>query len=377
MTWETRAAALAEQATHRRSRWRGPVATTPRHLFVPRWWHSGRTGWALHDGPSDEGRWLETAYADASLITRVGPEHADHAQPDDHPTGRPTSSATLPSLVVRMFQHARLGDGDHLLDVGTGSGYGAALAARRLGEHRVTSVDIDPYLVQAARERLDRIGLHPTVAVADATGELPEGAFDRIVATVAVRPVPVTWLKALRPGGRLVATIAGTSLLVTADKDPDGGATGRVEWDRAGFMHARNGDDYPPGVGELLAQAREEDGEEVTTGPYPVVDVAEAWDLASMLDLISPGIEHDHQDDGEQRTALMAHPDGSWARATAHGTDHPTVHQGGPRRLWNLLDQVRAHWLSHGELPVRGARVFITPDGRTILARGGWHTVLT
>ncbi|MET9419092.1 protein-L-isoaspartate(D-aspartate) O-methyltransferase, partial [Streptomyces klenkii] len=122
----------------------------------------------------------------------------------------------------------------------------------------------------------------------DATGELP-GVFDRIVATVSVRPIPASWLAALQPGGRLVTTIAGTSLLVTAEKTEDGGATGRVEWDRAGFMYTRHGPDYPPRLAALLATARERDGDDISTGQYPVVHVTEAWDLASMLDVVAPG----------------------------------------------------------------------------------------
>ncbi|MDT0346744.1 methyltransferase domain-containing protein [Streptomyces litchfieldiae] len=377
MNWEQPAAALAAAVTHPASRWRGPVAGIPRHRFVPRWWHRGPDGWTRHDGRADPEQWQAAAYADRSVITSVAGQHADLAEDDDHPTGRPTSSATLPSLVVRMFQHARLGDDDELLDVGTGSGYGAALAAYRLGERQVTSVDVDPYLVDAARERLAGICLSPRLETVDATGELP-GTFDRIVATVAVRPIPASWLAALRTGGRLVTTLAGTSLIVTAEKQPDGGAKGVIEWDRAGFMHARHdAGDYPPGVGELLDAARDAVSDDVTISPYPVVDVANAWDLASMLDLAAPGIEHHYSEDGEHRVALMAHPDGSWARASGRGDRLPTVYQGGPRRLWALLDDVRGYWLHHGELPVRGSRVFIKPDGTTTLARGKWHVRLT
>ncbi|KPI01843.1 protein-L-isoaspartate(D-aspartate) O-methyltransferase [Actinobacteria bacterium OK074] len=375
MNWTDHAEALADRVTHTASRWHGPVATTPRHLFVPRWWHRAPEGWTLDDGEADPGQWLDAAYSDRTLVTRVGPLHADHAKPDDHPAGLPTSSSTLPSLVVRMFQHARLDDGHDLADIGTGSGYGAALAARRLGERHITSLDVDPYLVDAARDRLAETGLRPTVAAHDATAELP-GTFDRIVATVAVRPIPPTWLAALRPGGRLVTTIAGTSLIITADKNDDGGATGRVEWDRAGFMHARHGDDYPPGIGNLLQEARTRETT-AELGTYPVVDVANAWDLASMLDLTAPGIEHHYERSGEQRTALMAHADGSWARAVGRGHEQPEVHQGGPRRLWDLLSELRTYWLAEGELPVRGAKVFIGPDGTTVIARGTWHVKLT
>ncbi|MET9158311.1 methyltransferase domain-containing protein [Streptomyces parvulus] len=377
MIWESSAADLASRATHRSSRWRGPVARTPRHLFVPAWWEAEGDRWELRD-PVNEDQWYPAAYADRSLVTRVGALHADQAKPDDHPTGRPTSSATLPSLVVRMFQHARIDDGDQLLDVGTGSGYGTALAAHRLGADAVTSIDVDPYLTDAARDRLAMVGLHPTVEAVDGTGPLPAkfGHFDRIVATVAVRTVPPSWLTGLRTGGRLVTTIAGTSLIITAEKRADGAAVGRVEWDRAGFMHARRGDNYPAGASGLLAAAHEIDGEEITTGPYPVVDVANAWDLDSMLGVIAPGIEHAYRDEGYRRIAVMAHADGSWARATSGGGQMPTVHQGGPRRLWTILDDIRAHWLEHGELPARGARVLITPEGETRLARGKWRAVL-
>ncbi|MFH8555056.1 methyltransferase domain-containing protein [Streptomyces celluloflavus] len=112
--------------------------------------------------------------------------------------------------------------GHKVLDVGTGSGYSAGLFARRFGDENVTSVDMDPYLVEAARTRLAEFGRTPRVAAVDATGELPEPEYDRIMATVSVRPVPASWLRALRPGGRLVTTIAHTALLITAEMGPDG-----------------------------------------------------------------------------------------------------------------------------------------------------------
>ncbi|MZE54811.1 protein-L-isoaspartate(D-aspartate) O-methyltransferase, partial [Streptomyces sp. SID5770] len=64
-------------------------------------------------------------------------------------TGHPTSSSTLPSLVLTMLRHGRVHPGVRLLDVATGSGYSAALACARLGDQAVTTLDIDPYLTQA------------------------------------------------------------------------------------------------------------------------------------------------------------------------------------------------------------------------------------
>ncbi|MCY0961491.1 methyltransferase domain-containing protein [Streptomyces sp. H27-H5] len=377
MDWQQHAAALARTAAHPASAWYGPLATVPRHVFVPRWYTSTPEGWTVNDGPADTAAWMEDAYADSTLVTRVGPLHADHAPADEPVTGIPTSSSTLPGLVVQMLRHARISDGARLLDVATGSGYSAALACRRLGDRAVTTLDVDPYLTEAAADRLNSIGLHPQTVTSDAGALLP-GEFDRIVSMVGMDTIPASWLTGLRPGGRLVTTIANTGLIITADKTADGGAAGRVEWDRASFMTTRAGDDYPPTLGDLFTAVRDREGHTVTTSPFPVLNVHQAWEVWSMLSITVPGIEHRMQyDDGGRVTAWMLHPDGSWSRATTPADSATTtVHQGGPRRLWDELDAIRLRWLQHGELPVYGARVTIDPDGTTRLTRGGWTATL-
>jgi protein-L-isoaspartate O-methyltransferase len=376
MDWERYAALLADEVTDPVSRWREAVASVPRHELVPRWWSPDGAGcWELHDGPSDREAWMRAAYSDTSLVTRVGPVHADHAEPGDRRQGMATSSATHPGLVVRMLRHARLADGMDLLDVGTGAGGLTAYASRRLGDRHVTSMDVDPYLTQAAAERLGRIGLHPRFIACDATGSLP-GTYDRIIATVSVRPLPASWLAALRPGGRLVTTIANTSLILTAWKSDDGGAVGRIERDWAGFMKARTGADYPPSLWERFTATRSQEGEDVTTARYPVLDLENAWELRSMLEITAPGVETYYEERGRERTAWLLHDDGSWARASATWIDPPTVHQGGPRRLWDILERIRHRLNAEGGLPLYGCRVTITPDGVCHLARGKWSAVI-
>ena len=96
-----------------------------------------------------------------------------------------------------------------------------------------------------------------------------------------------------------------------------------------------------------------------------------------MLELTVPGVEHRTDKDGDGRTVWLLHRDGSWARAHAAGRlETPTVHQGGPRRLWAALESIRDRLNSTGALPVYGARVTITPDGETTLSRGGWSVTL-
>ncbi|MEU6478904.1 protein-L-isoaspartate(D-aspartate) O-methyltransferase [Streptomyces sp. NPDC047017] len=374
--WKPCAVALAARVTHPGSPWREPLTETPRHQLVPRWFAPGERGWTAVDGPADDRAWAAAAYADRTLVTRIGPAHADQVTEGQAVTGHPTSSSTLPSLVVTMLRHGRLATGMRLLDLATGSGYSAALACHRLGDDLVTTMDVDPYLTQAAADRLDQAGHRPIVITGDALEGLP-GTYDRIVSMVSVPRIPAHWLTALDTGGRLVTTIAGTGLILTADKTSDGGAAGRIEWDRGSFMATRVGPDYPTALNALFSTAATDDGQ-ITVSPFPVLDVMQAWEVWSMLTLTAPGIEHrtGTRDDGSRMT-WMLHADGSWARAcTARGERTTTVHQGGPRRLYDLLDAIRWRWLEHGELPVYGAQVTITPDGETTLSRGGWSTTL-
>ncbi|MGQ4428858.1 protein-L-isoaspartate(D-aspartate) O-methyltransferase, partial [Streptomyces violaceoruber] len=351
------------------------LAATTRHAFVPSWWENVGGHWELQDGAADPGRWLEAAYSNRTLVTRVGTLHADDAAAGCVTSGLPTSSSTLPGLIVQMYRHAKIGDGNEVL-VTTGSGYGTALACQRLSDRQVTSIDFDPDLVALATDRLGLAGHRPEVAVCDITGRLP-GTYDRIVSTVSVRPVPVSWLAALRPGGRLVTTIAGTGLILTADKTEGGGAVGRITEDGAGFMRTRHGADYDRPTEAVWEKAQHADGEAVSTSRYPLLYVPDSWDIMSMLELEEPGIDHRSTQDGATRTVWMLHPDGSWARATAAGfLDAPTVHQAGPRRLWDVLERIRNRLNREGRLPVYGARVTISPAGETTLSRGAWSVTV-
>ncbi|HEY8978550.1 MAG TPA: methyltransferase domain-containing protein [Streptomyces sp.] len=376
MNWRARAEKLADQITPVGSRWRDAVLSTRRHLLVPHWWWSQEGGGRLADGPEDPGLWARAAYSDTTLVTRLGPLHADHATVDDRPEWRPTSSATHPSLVIKMLRHTRASEGMDVLDVGTASGYSTALLAHRFGDRHVTSVDVDPYLTDTARSRLAEIGRKPEIVHVDATEELP-GTYDRIVAMVAMPRVPASWLTALRPGGRLVTTLAGTTLIISAEKTPDGGAVGRVERDWAGFMNARHGPTFPPRLITAFPGYLDQEGEEITTGRYPVLDVAAVWEIGSLLTLEVPGIETHYEESYEgRRTAWLFHPDGSWARATAHGHGVPQVHQAGPRRLWSTLESIRESVSAGGVLQLFDATVVIKPDGVCHLSYGQWSATV-
>src|SRR5690625_3970386 len=104
--WRPYARRLADQVTGGPgSRWWHPVAHTPRHHLIPFWWRHG----CRVDGPAEPDRWLRAAYSDRSVITALSGAHADLAdEPNATGFGKPTSSATAPGMVVRMYRHARL-----------------------------------------------------------------------------------------------------------------------------------------------------------------------------------------------------------------------------------------------------------------------------
>ncbi|WP_405149093.1 protein-L-isoaspartate(D-aspartate) O-methyltransferase [Sphaerisporangium sp. NBC_01403] len=357
----------------------------PRHQFVPAWWQWSGGHWEVQYGPADEAAWLDAAYRDRTLVTKIGTLHADQAKAHDEPrrmTSRPDGPPPPPrcrAWSCRCTRHARIGDKHTILDVGTGTGtgYGTALLCHLFGDEQVTSIDVDDYVTSVAAWRLAELDHSPRIAPMVATGEIP-WTFDRIVAMVSVRPIPASWLTALNPGGRLTTTISNTSLIVSAVKTDDGGAVGVVERDWAMFMKTRTGADYPPGLAGLMETARTADGEHFSIGRFPVIDIEEnAWELRSMLEVMAPGIEHNYRETGDARIALMVHEDGSWARAEQIGRELPAVHHGGPRRLWDVLDEARDYWLQNGMLPLYGANVRITPDGTIQLQRGRWKVTIS
>jgi protein-L-isoaspartate O-methyltransferase len=379
MDWSDAARKLADSVTTDAPEWHEAVSSTPRHSLILRWWKripdSPAEEWALiSPEPQSDGH-IAATYRDETLVTRVGPHHADLAEPADRAKGSPTSSSTLPSLVVSMLHHLDAHPGHRVLDVGTGSGYSAALLGLRIGDDYVTSVDVDAYLVEAARSRLAGFGRHPRIEATDATGPLPNAEYDRIVATVSVRPVPASWLKALSTGGRIITTIAHTTLLVAADMHPDGLARGTVLPNPASFMEARRETDYPPRRDSVFAQARDADGDMISRPRIPIPDLWQEWTLRYLYELDTPEIEIRAMTLSDDRRVLwLLAADGSWARA--EDGPAPVVHQSGPRRLWDALEAVSGRWEEAGRFPLHALTAELAPGGGMLTAPKGWRLPL-
>lgn len=110
-----------------------------------------------------------------------------------------------PKVEARMLQDLRLAGFEKVLEVGTGSGYMAALLGKRA--QRVISLEIVPELAKQARENLQRAGItNVDVREADGANGLPtEAPFDAIVLSGSVAEVPAALLSQLKVGGRLAA----------------------------------------------------------------------------------------------------------------------------------------------------------------------------
>ncbi len=112
-----------------------------------------------------------------------------------------------PYIVALMTDLLELEAGDVVLEIGTGSGYQAAILSRLV--ERVFSIEIIPELAESASARLQRLGFE-NVEVKNSDGYygwLEHGPFDAIIVTAAISHIPPPLVKQLKPGGILMIPV--------------------------------------------------------------------------------------------------------------------------------------------------------------------------
>jgi methyltransferase of ATP-grasp peptide maturase system len=348
--------------------WSDAFAAVPRHRFIPETtWIKDGAGLVPLRRAEDPGEWMHRAYGPAAVITQVD---------DGYPAGPGqrrryvTSSASQPNVVALMLDALDAQPGMRVLEIGTGTGYNAALLAHRLGAPYVTSVEIDPDLAEHARRALTSTGYPVTVITADgARGYPPNAPYDRIIATAAVQQVPYPWVAQTRPGGEILTpwhTAYHDGALASFTVSGDGTAEGRIVGNVA-FMFLRDQ--------RIYASIDDEECDETTArashtsvAPY---SVAGDYDASLAIGMKVPDCSVIIVPDPTAEltgTLWFVDPDtDSWANLHYQpNTRTYPVHQSGPRNLWDEIETAYHWWHDAGRPDPQRWRITITPQGQHV-----------
>ncbi|HVV21724.1 MAG TPA: ATP-grasp peptide maturase system methyltransferase [Pseudonocardiaceae bacterium] len=341
--------------------WRSAFAEVPRHVFLNRFFRACGDGtWTAVDWSDPD--WLDQVYADHVLVTQLDgdPTRWTVARETGPVFGVPTSSSSQPAIMAVMLAILDVADGHRVLEIGTGTGYNAALLCHRLRAANVTTVDIDAELVAAARTRLADCGYRPACVAGDGADGHPAGApYDRVLATCAVAHIPPAWLAQTVPGGLIVTTLhrplgAG---LVRITVGEDGHGIGRVLAEDGRFMPLR-----AHRTARMSRPADERSGVERSTELSGDVLVSHRSRFEFYAGLLLPEATASTDPDG---TLWLTDTDGSWVRHVGRRGRY-RVWQGGPRNLWDVVEAAFAEWQELGQPARDRFGVSVGPDGQEL-----------
>jgi protein-L-isoaspartate(D-aspartate) O-methyltransferase len=162
--------------------------------------------------------------------------------------------------MAEMLELLDMRPGQRVLEIGAGTGYNAALMAHIVGSGGdVTTVDVDPEIVERARRALRETGYRASVRDGDGRAGFPRGApFDRVIVTACADEIAPAWLDQLTEGGRLELPLqldpdgAAIQLIPALERHGDNLRSVGVTW--GGFMPLHGGDGgWRPQPGSLSA----------------------------------------------------------------------------------------------------------------------------
>jgi protein-L-isoaspartate(D-aspartate) O-methyltransferase len=155
----------------------------------------------------------------------VAPNDRDHAYRDSALGIACGQTISQPFVVAYMTEQLQLNRDHRVLEIGTGSGYQAAVLSRLC--KRVLTIERYRTLAETARQRLEELGYYNIEVMLGDGFDVPPGAgdFDRIIVTAAMEQIPEKLLQRLEVGGVLIAPVGphhGTQTLVRMIKTETG-----------------------------------------------------------------------------------------------------------------------------------------------------------
>ncbi|WP_162794641.1 protein-L-isoaspartate(D-aspartate) O-methyltransferase [Nonomuraea lactucae] len=352
--------------------WREALRNVPRHLFVPgRAWAQPMDDTAEHliDLDADPGAWWEAVYSNSAIITQRGDGSTDVADV----RAPATSSLSCPHIAAEFLRLLEVADHHRVLEIGTGTGWTAAMIGFRIGDDQVVTVEVDPGVAAAAATNLTAAGRSPLTLVGDgALGAADHAPYDRVHVTCGVRDIPYTWVEQSRPGGVIVAPYMtphgqwGEQLRL--DVLDDGTAVGVFRGGAAFMMmrSQRRPTKWPAYPDEGAASTTLLDPRE----PYQALQHGFGLALAAhapRVTITSAGWEE--HDPGEWMWTMRLRDlnDNGWALATAcPGQARTDIVQGGTHRLWDDLQDAYMRWLRDGRPDRDRYRLTVTADSQSV-----------
>jgi protein-L-isoaspartate O-methyltransferase len=349
----------------------------PREWFTPdRIWVNDGGGYRAIDRASEPDQWSSVVYQNRAIVTQFNDGRVRWPTIGD----RPTCSTSMPSVVVGMLDALSVEQGHTVLEIGTGTGFNAALLAEQVGlAGRVVTVEIDPSLHEEVHTRLSAYR-NITCVLGDGAVELSEhGPFDRVIATAAAQlgRVPYAWVEQTRPGGVIVTPVRAelaSGPLVRFTVDDDGTAIGATVPMSVGFMELRDHrTPREPDPAAWLTGDADSSVSDLQPGAL-LFDPAARWALAVSLPSCRYDIEPTNPDPPCEYAWLHDPLSGSWAYVAPDGCGAMLVRQAGPRRLWDQAQAAYRWWQRAGEPQLSAWQWTIRRDRQTVTLPADHHT---
>ncbi|MGH3313068.1 MAG: methyltransferase domain-containing protein [Streptomyces sp.] len=332
--------------------WRTVWEQVPREAFIPpKIW---RQGPQRCEPLTSEADWWALVHSDEPVVTQIDDGH-------DGGPGIATSSNSMPSMVAQMLDLLDVRDGDRVLEIGTATGYVAALLCQRLGGDKVFSIELDPQLAEQARSHLAAAGYTPTLVCGDGEKGWPEAApYDRLIATCALRHVPLDLVDQVTPGGVIVAPMArefwsGAVVRLIVQDDGTAGGSFRGGASYMPMRSHRAGPRAPVEQDSARERANPLDPRQLLSLSFALYGGARMPDVKMV---------HAATDDGVR--VWLRDRDGSGAIADPDGT----VREYGPRGLWAEVEAAHAEYVDLGEPAADAFGLTVGQEGEQVWPGG-------